>query len=106
MIQASRIKTAPQILILNDGFLWILPLSEIKMFHGIFTIIILSMSNQVPVTTINYFMLSHRFAMRASIGIQYSIRMYFTMLTVISYKTTVRYITQSVWLRHHILIQR
>ena len=34
MLKTPFVQTAPQILILNDGFLWILPLSEIKMLQG------------------------------------------------------------------------
>jgi hypothetical protein len=96
MLQISLAMPVPEILISNGGLIRILLLSEIKMFHGIFTIIILSMSNQVPITTSNSFLLSHRVAMGASIGVQYFIRMYFNMLTVILYKTAMRYITHSM----------
>ena len=86
----------PEILISNGGLIRILRLSKIKMFYGIFTFIILSMSKQVTITTSNSFLLSHRVAMGASIGIQYFIRMYFNMLTVILYKTAMRHIAHSV----------
>ena len=100
MLQTILTMEVPEILISNGGLLRILLPSEMKMFHGIFTIIILSMSlsmsDQVLITTSNYSPLSHRATMGVSIGIQYFSRMYFNLLTVILYETAMRYITNTV----------
>ena len=63
MLQIGLAMAVPEIIISNDGLIRIRLLSEIKMFHGIFTITMLSMSNQVPITTSNSFLLSHQVAM-------------------------------------------
>lgn len=80
--------------------------SEIKMFLGNLTITMLTISNQVSINTSNSFLLSRRVAIRASIGIQYIIRKYINILTVILYNTAMRYINYYDWLRHYNLINK
>ena len=96
MLQLFWVSTVPENLISNDGYLRILLSSETKMFHCIFTDHLLSMSDKVSITTSNSFLLSHRSAMGASIGIKYFIMIFFNLFTVILYKTVIRYITHTV----------
>jgi len=86
MLQFLLVSAVHENLISNDGYLRILLLSEIKMFHAVFTDCFLSMSDKVPITTNNSFLLLHRAAMGASIRCQYFIMIFFNLLTVILYE--------------------